>query len=143
MNRARDYINFAVKFVGIGYVVLWPLTGTSATGDVFGAAFICGGRLGTAARHLCDLPHPLRLSLGLHAVGALFAVLALLHLAFLALRAKRRPRNDAAAPVAAPSIPSPASLAKPKKPRFHLRPLPPPRKPGRPRKEFGLRGVPR
>ena len=142
MNRARDYINFAVKFVGFGYIVLWPLSRTGATGDVFGAAFMCEGRLGAAVSALCRLPHPLRLSLGLHVVGALFAALALLHLASLALRAQRRPRERAVAS-AAPFVPVPAGVARPKKVRFHLRPLPPPRKPGRPRTEFGLRGVPR
>jgi hypothetical protein len=132
MNRARDYINFAVKFVGLGYVVLWPLSVTSTSGDVFGAALVCSGRFGAAVARLCDLPHVLRLSLGLHVVGALCAALALVHLAVLALNARRKTRAAAAAPA-----------FKPKKPRFHLRPLPPPRKAGRPRKEFGLRGVPR
>ena len=137
MNRARDYINFAVKFVGFGYIVLWPLSVANTSGDVFGAAFVCGGRLGAAVSHLCGLPHPFRLSLGLHVVGALFAALALLHLAALALRARRKPREDAA-----PSAAVPVAVVKPRKARFHLRPPPTPRKLGRPRQEFGLRGVP-
>ena len=130
MNRARDYINFAVKFVGFGYIVLWPLSVANTSGDVFGAAFVCGGRLGAAVSHLCGLPHPFRLSLGLHVVGALFAALA--------LRARRKPREDAA-----PSAAVPVAVVKPRKARFHLRPPPTPRKLGRPRQEFGLRGVPR
>lgn len=134
MDRARDYINFAVKFVGLGYVALWPLTVTGTSGDVFGAAVICGGRLGAALAGVCRLPHVLRLSLGLHVVGALCAALVLLHFARLAWRARRKPRADAAAR-------EPAFKAR--RPRFRFRPLPPPRKPGRPRKEFGLRGVPR
>ncbi len=138
MNRARDYFNFAVKFVGFGYILLWPLSVADTSGDLFGAAFVCGGRLGAAVGHLCRLPHPFRLSFGLHLVGALFAALALLHLAALALRARRKPREGAAASAAAP-----VAVARRKKARFHLRPLPPPRKLGRPRSEFGLRGVPR
>jgi len=132
MNRCRDYINFAVKFVGLGYVALWPLSVTNTTGTVFGAGFVCGGRLGAAVDHLCHLPHPLRMGFGLHVVGAAFAAAALLHLAVCAVR-----------PQAAASGDTPAPTATRKAPRFRLRPLPRPRKPGRPRKEFGLRGVPR
>jgi hypothetical protein len=138
MNRARDHISFAVKFVGLGYIALWPLSVTNTTGIVFGADFVCGGRLGAAVDTLCHLPHPFRLSLGLHIVGAAFAAAALLHLTALALRSRRRQGDGAAASAAAPAPAVPR-----KKPRFRLRPLPPPRKPGRPRKEFGLRGVPR
>jgi hypothetical protein len=142
MNRARDYTNFIVKFVGVGYIVLWPLSVTNTNGDVFGAAFVCGGRLGAALDALCRLPHPFHLSLGLHFVGALFAALALLHLAALVLmRALPTRRQPQAA--AAPSALVPVAVVRPKKARFHLRSLPPPRKYGRPRKEFGLRGVPR
>jgi hypothetical protein len=139
MNRARDYINFAVKFVGLGYIVLWPVTVAGTSGNVFGAAVVCGGRLGAAMDHLCRLPHLLRLNLGLHIVGALFAVLALLHIAALAVRLGWPPSDGGAAATATGSV----AAVKPKKPRFRFKPLPPPRKLNRPRKEFGLRGVPR
>ncbi len=26
MNRVKDYVQFAVWFVGLGYMALWPLT---------------------------------------------------------------------------------------------------------------------
>jgi len=138
MNRVRDYINFAVKFVGLGYIVLWPLSSVGASGELFGAAFVCGGRLGAAVGHLCRMPHPLGLSLGLHVVGAVFAVLALAHLAAQTLRARRGATQGGRPPDVAP-----AALLKAMKARLRFRPLPPPRKLARPRKEFGLRGVPR
>jgi hypothetical protein len=138
MNRAREYINFAVKFVGLGYIVLWPLSVTSTSGNVFGAALVCGSGPGAAVDPLCRLPHLFRLSLGLHVVGALFAVLAVLHLAVQAVRAARAQRKPNGVATTDSAFP-----VKRKQPRFRLRPLPPPRKFGRPRKEFGLRGVPR
>jgi hypothetical protein len=139
MNRARDYINFAVKFVGLGYIVLWPVSVIGTSGNVFGAAVLCGGRLGAAMDHLCQLPHLLRLNPGLHIVGAVSAALAVLHLAAAAVRSRRPPGDPGAAAKPAGSV----AAVKPKTPRFRFRPLPPPRKLGRPRKEFGLRGVPR
>lgn len=139
MNRARDYINFAVKFVGLSYVVLWPVSVTGTSGNVFGAAVVCGGRLGAAMDHLCRLPHLLRLNLGLHFVGAVFAVLAVLHIAARTVRSRRPPSVGGAAAATAASV----AAVKPKMTRFRFRPLPPPRKLGGPRKEFGLRGVPR
>ena len=138
MNRVRDYINFAVKFVGFGYIGLWPVSVAGTSGNVFGASVVCGGRLGMALDHLCRLPHLLRLNPGLHIVGALFAALALLHLASLVVRPRRPLRDDATATPGGS-----VAAAKPKSPRFRFRPLPPPRKFVRPRKEFGLRGVPR
>ena len=30
MNRIKDYSGFAAWFVGLGYIVLWPLTTSSA-----------------------------------------------------------------------------------------------------------------
>lgn len=138
MNRVRDYINFAVKFVGFGYIALWPVSVAGTSGRVFGASVVCGGRFGVVFDHLCRLPHLLRLNPGLHIVGALFAALALLHLITLVVRPRRRLPDDAAATAGRP-----VSAVKLKTPRFRFRPLPPPRKFARPRKEFGLRGVPR
>ena len=37
MNCVRDYISFAVWFVGLGYIVMWPLS-MPVGGDLFGAA---------------------------------------------------------------------------------------------------------
>ena len=136
MNLARDYINFAVKFVGLGYIVMWPWSTTRAGGDVFGAALVCDGDIGAAIVPLCHLPHVLRFSLGLHMVGALFAALAVLQLVAGLLFVERSPSD---APARARK--APAALLKAAKAR--LRPLPAPRKLGKPRREFGLRGVPR
>ena len=136
MNLARDYINFAVKFVGLGYIVMWPWSTTGAGGDVFGATLVCAGGIGAAIAPLCHLPHVLRFSVGLHMVGALFAALAMLQLVAGMLFVARAPSDTPAPPRKAP-----AALLRAAKAR--LRPLPPPRKLGKPRTEFGLRGVPR
>jgi hypothetical protein len=139
MNRLKDHLCFAVRFVGLGYVVLWPVS-TPGGGDLFGASLLCEGG-GRALDIVCSLPHPLRLGVGLHLAGALCAVVAVLHLCVHGVCRMRGGRQDA---VAASPDTCPAAVVAPatRKPRARRRPMPPPRKVVEPRTHFGLRGVP-
>jgi hypothetical protein len=143
MSRLRDYLGFSVWFVGLGYAVLWPLS-TPGDGELFGAALVCHDRVGRVLDLVCAWPHPLRLSLGLHATGALCAVLATLQLCVVAVRRARRLRAGPAASVL-PSVEAEPSTA-PRQPptpfKARRRPMPPPRKFVPPRSHFGLRGLP-
>jgi hypothetical protein len=40
MNRVKDYVQFAVRFVGLGYLALWPVTAHDNGIAALGAAFI-------------------------------------------------------------------------------------------------------
>lgn len=130
-NRVGDYCAFAVRFVGLGYLVLWPL----ASPDPFGLARFCRPN---AVYLLCHWPHPIDLTPGLHLIG-LFCVGALGVRALLhgltrwrrmhAQRAQAAMTLDARVPAALlrrPQRPFQASL-----PRI------------KPRSQFGLRAVPR
>jgi hypothetical protein len=134
MDRCRDYLGFAVRFFGLGYLVLWPLS-TPDRGELFGAGLVCkdGGLFDV----VCRLPHPLHLGVGVHATGALCALLAVLNLLVYAVRRVRR-HHRAAAPAGAPLPVAPRSAPQ----RVRRRPLPPPCKIVRPRTHFGLRGLP-
>ena len=135
MNRLTDYLGFSVRFAGLGYIALWPVS-TPADGDVFGASYLCRGALNL----ICGLPHPLQLGIGLHAAGALCAVAATLHLlAGGVLRVRRRRAPAAGAP---PEPPAKAATSPAPRLRPNRRPMPPPRKITEPRSHFGLRGVP-
>ena len=137
MNRLNDHLCFAVRFVGAGYVALWPVS-TPADGDLFGASQICGG--GGALDLVCGMPHPLQFGIGLHVAGAACTAAAAAHLVLRGLlRARRRRQAAAAGPAEARP---PAAIAPPApKPRSR-RPMPPPRKLVEPRTHFGLRGLP-
>ena len=144
MSRLRDYLGFSVWFIGLGYAVLWPLS-TPGDGELFGAALVCHDRVGRALDLVCAWPHPMRLSLGLHATGALCAVLAMVHLCALAVRRARRLRAARAMPVSASVEAGPSAVPAPRAPLKRLRrrpPPPPPRKFVPPRTHFGLRGLP-
>lgn len=145
MSRLRDYLGFSVRFVGLGYVVLWPLS-TPGGGELFGAALVCHDRVGRALDFVCAWPHPLRLSLGLHATGALCAVVVAVQLCAVAVRRARRLRSGRATPVSPSVEAEPPTVVAQSQPRALLklrrRPLPPPRKSVPPRSHFGLRGLP-
>jgi hypothetical protein len=127
MNRVRDYIQFAVCFAGIGYIVLWPFTAHDDAIAAFGASLICGGNF--MADAFCRLPHPLTLSPGLHLIG-LFSALAVVARCVLLRLARLRPARRAS-PVAAAVVLRPRmSPALTERPR-----------PVKPRRQFGLRGV--
>src|SRR5690348_17534584 len=105
MNRLKDYLGFAVQFVGLGYIVLWPAS-TPGNGEMFGAGFLCGGRVADLLDLVCRMPHPLRLGIGLHAAGALCAVLAV---PYLIVRAAGRLRRRGAATTE--TAPAPATVS--------------------------------
>jgi hypothetical protein len=128
MNRLRDYIGFIIRFLGLGYLALWPLASNGgAGGKLFGASILC--RTGVLDV-LCHSPHPLAMPPALHAMGVL-SVLAVA--GQFIWRLLRRARHRAAART--PIIPAPGvdnSLRKPT-PRPRCRPV-------QPRDHFGLRG---
>jgi hypothetical protein len=139
MNRFQDYLCFAVRFAGLGYIVLWPVS-TPAHGELFGTSLICTGKTADVFALICRMPHPLQMSIGLHAAGALCAVLATLHILLRLIgRARRRRRRLSAVPAVSPVavVPPPAP-----KSRLRWRHLPPPRKLLQARSQFGLRGMP-
>ena len=139
MNRFQDYLCFAVRFAGLGYIVLWPVS-TPAHGELFGASVICTGKTADVFALICRMPHPLQMSIGLHAAGALCAVLATLHVLLRMIgRAGRRHRGLSAVPAVRPAAVVPPA---PPKSRLRWRHLPPPRKLLQARSHFGLRGVP-
>jgi hypothetical protein len=125
MNRVRDYLQFAVCFAGIGYIVLWPLTAHEGAIAGLEASMICGGRLLTDA--ICRLPQPLTLSPGLHLIGFVSALAVVAHCILRRLMRLRAPPADAARVVSRPAM----AAALREKPR-----------PVKPRRQFGLRGVP-
>jgi len=131
MDRCRDYLGFAVRYFGLSYLLLWPLS-TPGHGELFGAAVVCGGALDV----LCRLPHPLHFGTGLHWAGAVCALFASADPAIRVLvRARLRRRDPGSSDVAGAVSPPPR--------RMRRRPWPPPRRLIRPRSHFGLRGVPR
>ena len=136
MNRVRDYGAFAIGYYGLGYILLWPLSSPYATGELFGAAVVCGAGAFVPVRWLCGLPHPLQLSMPLHLLGLMSALLVAARLAVLALARLRR-RSAAAVGAGAPAGCPPETRRDPSRPR-------PPRRLGRvkPRAQFGLRGMP-
>jgi hypothetical protein len=139
MDRVRDYSAFAIAFCGIGYVLLWPFCSPNASGELFGAALLCGERTVAPLRWICALPHPLHLSLPLNLLGLASAVLALARLACGLLK-RLWPSHvalaatDGATAGRAPAVGS-APSARASRP---LRPL----RPVKPRTQFGLRGSP-
>jgi hypothetical protein len=138
MDRCRDYLRFAIRFTGLGYILLWPLS-TPDRGNLFGASLLCAGR--SLLDIVCRLPHPLHFGVGLHATGALCALLALASFAFGAVRRSRR-RGCPATPAGASTPTSAAAAIGPAPKRARRRTLPPPRRDVPPRTQFGLRGVP-
>ena len=153
MNRVKDYVQFAVWFVGLGYMVLWPLTahdnGISMLGAAFGAADVCGIPAVPMIDVICDPLPMLRLSPGLQFIGAMSAVYVI---ARLLLRQWHHVRQQRLAPTGAadglghPLERNPVSDDCADRVRTMFRrlnvPPPPPPRAVRPRRQFGLRGVP-
>lgn len=135
MDRCKDYFGFAMWFAGIGYAVLWPLSAIGDDGYPFGASIVCGGSHDGVIAALCDLPHPFTLPAGLHVLGlaAAMAIAARVSLRLLC-RWRQRPGT---VPAAALNLRLPGAIpARPKPPTRRLRTV-------KPRKHFGLRGMPR
>jgi hypothetical protein len=133
MNRIKDYAGFAICFVGLGYIVLWPLTSPEFGGRPFAASVFCRDGSPSALDWLCNSAHPLQLSPGLHAVGILSAIVVMVRLLFYVIRRSRR--SDAARD-SAPAAQIPAVPPAWRRPARPLRPV-------KARTQFGLRGTPR
>src|SRR5262245_25352008 len=76
VNRTQDYMDFALRFCGFGYLLLWPLSTPAEGGAVFGASYVCGAIPPAVADILCG-PRPLTLALPLHAAGVVAVLYAL------------------------------------------------------------------
>lgn len=135
MNRVKDYIQFAVCFAGLGYVTLWPLTAHDGPIAAFEASLICSDRF--LADAICRLPQPMTLSPGLHLAGLLAATAVVARCAWWRLARllhfRRAVPGDTARVISRLRIlaraGSPASM--------------PIRRAVKPRRQFGLRGLPR
>ena len=128
MNRVCDYCGFVVRFLGVGYLAVWPL----AEPGPLAAIGVCDGAHMLAG--LCRLPHWLPLPPGLHAIGLICAlyVAPWLSLRPLARWRRRRTRDAVALAARVPAVTRPVA----QKPLY-------PRATVKPRNEFGLRGVAR
>ena len=133
MNRVRAYINFTVWFVGLGYIVLWPLTVHNSGIATLEGSFLCGGGSFALLDMLCHPAHALRLSPGLHLIGQLSVGCIMLLLLLRPLRRSRRALVALMPRTLATRIPA---MLRPRQ-----KPVPPPRL-IKPRKHFGLRGMP-
>jgi hypothetical protein len=137
MNRIKDYSGFVGWFAGLGYIVLWPITVDNLSGEPFGASIFCRDGPISVPDILCNSAHPLRMPLGLHALGFMSAMFVTVRLLIIAIRRTRRKAGARAS--TAPPIERISAILPPQ----------PPRKPARlrhcvkPRKEFGLRGMTR
>ncbi|MCF8477285.1 MAG: hypothetical protein K9G60_09650 [Pseudolabrys sp.] len=141
MNRVKDHIRFAVWFVGLGYIALWPLTKHDSSIVAYFATFhvfaVCG-QSSAVVDLICDPPQPLRLSPGLDLIGMLSAACVAVRLLLRHLRRLRQGRVAMAR-----REPAPYPVAQPSQARRHrFAPEPPPARAVRPRAHFGLRGVP-
>ena len=131
-NRVGDYCAFAVRFVGLGYLVLWPL----ASPDPFGLARFCRS---DAPYLLCHWPHPIELTPGLHLIGVFCAGAIGIHLLLRGLARLRRAQAQRAQAAMALDARVPAALLRrPQRPQFQA-PLPR----VKPRSQFGLRAAAR
>lgn len=137
MNRLREYIGFAVRFAGLGYAAIWPLSANGTSGELFGASLLCHAHPAFGVfPMLCHIAHPLSLPPTLHMLGLLLAIVVALGLLRRLLQRARRRR--AAKAIEARRDRNSAAL-KPAPPPVLLRRLPQ----VKPRSQFGLRGVPR
>lgn len=132
MNRVRDYFGFAVRFVGLGYIVMWPFAAIGASGVPFGASSLCAGASTGVLRLLCHAPHIVPLPLSLHLLGALSAVAAVLQVLYEYVHRVHAPRAAGAAPDELRGAPQAAAR------RIRLADLPR----VQPRRHFGLRSAP-
>ena len=129
-NRVGDYCGFAVRFVGLGYLVLWPL----ASPDPFGLARFC--RPDAPFWYLlCHWPHLLNLTPGLHLIGIFFAAALGIHLLLRTAVRWRRERGQRAGAGSALSAHVPAA---PQRTPFRA-----PLRKVKSRRQFGLRAAPR
>jgi hypothetical protein len=128
MNRLRDYIGFIIRFLGFGYLALWPLASSGSGSGLFGASVLC--RVPGALDVLCHVPHPLVLPPALHAMGLLSLIAVVGQ--FLWRLVRRAKHKGAVRTPMFPALRLDSSLRTPT-PR-------PRRRPVQPRVHFGLRG---
>lgn len=136
MNRCKDYFGFAVWFAGIGYAVLWPFSANGNGGYPFGASIVCGAEHGGIMAALCNLPHPFALPVGLHVLGFAAAVLVTARVSFRLLDRWRQRPEVVPAEALNKRLPGAIPTRSSGKPTRPLRTV-------KPRKHFGLRGMPR
>ncbi len=136
MNCLRDYVGFAIWFAGVGYIVLWPLSASGASGALFGASIVCHAPTAPGVlAALCRAPHPLTLSPPLHVLGFATAVAVTLRLVCRGLRCARRShvvQVNARRVVRVPPVLMSAPRPRPQPPLPRVKP----------RSQFGLRGTP-
>jgi len=137
MNRIREYTGFAIGYLGLGYIVLWPLSGADHSGQPFGASLVCGDTSWLLLDFICHSEHRLQMSPSLHALGLMSTSLVTLRVLFYALKRTRR----AVIPPAVDISMMLARLPKMNSPPRRTRP-PAQRAVVKPRAQFGLRGVP-
>lgn len=137
MQRVRDYLNFAISFAGLGYVVVWPVTSPDFDGHRFGIAILCrDGAAGLLAR-LCDSSHAVTLPPLLHVLGFVAALIVIARVFFYVLRRSRQMSGNPEVDTSAVIERRPGTLtAMWRKPPHRLRPV-------KPRAQFGLRGAQR
>jgi hypothetical protein len=121
VNRVIDYCGFAMRFVGVGYVALLPL---AAPGTADG---VC--QKSVPEPYLCYLPHVFTLPPGLHLIG--LACLSGFGMSVIARQLVRWWRGRAQRALVLTAR-MPAALIRPRASR----------RPVKPRRHFGLRGVP-
>jgi hypothetical protein len=136
VNRIRDYSGFAAWFVGLGYIVLWPLTSPDFSGKPFGASIFCRDGSPSLLDLLCNSAHPLVLPPALHAIGFLSAAFVTVRLLLHAVKRSRRTAGGVATDASARAARMPVASPPPRreKPTQPLRPV-------KPRTHFGLRGM--
>ena len=133
MNRIKDYSGFAAWFVGLGYIVLWPLTSSGLSGQPFGAAVMCRDKTPEMLGFMCNSAHSLSMPPGLHALGFVSAMFVTTRLLIVGVKRSRR----AVKRRTSPSLPAAPTTDAP------LARKPQPRGPTvKARTHFGLRGVP-
>jgi membrane protein implicated in regulation of membrane protease activity len=132
MSRVSDYVRFVTWLLGIGYVVLWPLTAFDH-GQPLGAPLLCAY---SPLAFLCDLPHPLALPPGLQLIGLAAAACVCLWLALRVVARWRRARAQRIATLPGARIPVVMLHGARRRPLGPLRQV-------KPRSHFGLRDTPR
>jgi hypothetical protein len=137
MNRIKDYTGFAIRFTGVGYIALWPLSSPSPNGDLFGAPLICRDGSFALVDFLCHSPHPLQLSISLHAVGFLAALFVITQFSLRTILRARRKRARTTVNASTLAARLPAKVLRPRR----QKPIGP-QHPVKPRAQFGLRGMP-
>jgi hypothetical protein len=133
MNRILDFVNIAMWLLGLGYIVLWPIS-LFENDAPFAAALVCSI---SPLALLCFLPDPLTLAPGLQLIGVLSAAWVCVRLVSRAIAHLRRMRAYRAGAVSALITSGTAAFLRPHR-HNTIQPL----RSVKPRNQFGLRGTP-